>query len=448
LKRNSLKYSVPFGKSHVEFELPPGMRGDLALSRSADPLTDVKGTIAHALAHPINSRTLRELSKPGDTVCIVFTDITRAGPDHLMVPAILTELESVGVRDKDITLLCGTGLHRPSTQEEKATKLGPEVVDRYRVVDNEPQNPKALADLGITDSGIPLSVNHLAYKADLLIATGVVEPHQFAGYSGGPKTLSVGAAGEGMIAHTHGPQVLDHPGTRLGRLEGNVFHEAVKEAARLAGLRFIINVVQDDQKRPVVVLAGEPAVTFTRLVKAAREIFEVPIPHQYDVAVAGVGFPKDANIYQASRAASYLFFAPTCVVKEGGVLIVPAPTPEGAGQGVGEQRFLEIMRGAKDTYSLLAQLRRTGYPPGAQRAFIMARVMEKTHVIIVGSETPHVVRQVHMIPATSMDEAFGIAAEKIGHNDLHALIVPHALLTLPIVVEPDPNSADINRIIL
>ena len=152
-----------------------------------------------------------------------------------------------------------------------------------------------------------------------------------------------------------------------------------------------------------------------------------------DVAVAGVGYPKHVNLYQASRAASYLFFAPTCVVKEGGVLIVPASTREGAGDGVGEQRFLEKMRNAADMPSLLAELRRTGYPPGAQRAFVMAKVLERAHVIVVGSETPDVVRQVHMTPAADMDEAFRIAAQRIGRDNLDVLIVPHALLTLPII---------------
>jgi nickel-dependent lactate racemase len=300
-------------------------------------------------------------------------------------------------------------------------------------LDNEPQNKATLADLGTTQSGIPLSVNRFVYEADLVVATGIVEPHQYAGYSGGPKTVAIGAAGEPMIAFTHGPHMVDHPGTRLGKIEGNPFHEAVTEAARRAGLRFILNVVQDEQKRSVAVLAGEPEATFAKLVKVARALYEVPVPHQYDVAVAGVGFPKDVNIYQASRAASYLFFAPTSVVKEGGILIVPAPTPEGAGKGVGEQRFLEEMRGAADMSSLLEELRRTGYPPGAQRAFIMAKVMEKAHVIVVGSETPDLVRQIHMIPAEHMDQAFHIATEKMGQNDLDVLIVPHALMTLPIV---------------
>ena len=278
--------------------------------------------MAEAVASPTNSPPLRDLAGPGDKVCIVFTDITRASPDHLLVLPVLAELEAAGVRDEDITLLCGIGMHRPSTPEEKVAKLGQAVVDRYRVIDNEPLNPDALVDLGTTDSGIPLSVNKVAYEADLLIATGIVEPHQYAGYSGGRKTLAVGAAGEAMIAYTHGPHMVDHPGTRLGRIEGNPFHEAITEAARRAGLRFIVNVVQDDQKRVVYVRAGEPEATFEELVAIAKTIYEVPVPQQYDVAVAGVGFPKDANLYQASRAASYLFFAPAPVVKPGGVFII------------------------------------------------------------------------------------------------------------------------------
>lgn len=423
-------YRIPFSKTYLDFELPATMRGTYAVPNPAEPLADVEKAIDKALAGPISSPPLRELAKQGDTVCIVFTDITRNAPEHLLVPALLAELQAAGVGDEDITLLCATGLHRPSTPQEKVIKLGQSTVDRYRVLDHEPFNLAELEDLGTTESGIPLSVNKTAYQADLLIATGIVEPHQYAGYSGGPKTVAIGAAGEPMIAHTHGPQMIDHPGTRLGKIEGNIFHQAVTEAARRAGLDFILNVVQDDHKRPVAVLAGAPEDTFEELVKTAKRLYEVPVEREYDLVVAGVGFPKDMNLYQASRAASQLFFAPTSAVKDGSVFIIPAPTPEGAGQGEGERRFLETMRSGTDIGSLLAELRRTGYPPGAQRAFIMAKVLEKNHVIIVGSGTPEVVRQLHMTPATDMAEAFRIAVSKIGRNELEALIVPQALLTL------------------
>lgn len=425
-------YRIPFSNDSLKFELPANIRATCLTSRPIEPLADVEGAIAKALAAPINSPPLRKMAKRGDTACIVFTDITRDSPDHLLVPALLAELQTAGVRDEDITLVCGTGLHRPSTRKEKVIKLGKAVIDRYRVVDHEPLNRDRLTDLGVTESGVPLSVNRLAYEADMVFSTGTVEPHQFAGYSGGPKTLAIGAAGEPTIAHTHNPQMIDDQGTRLGKIDGNLFHEAITEAARRAGLRFILNVVQDEQRRAIAILAGEPELTFKELVKAAGRLYEIPIPQQYDVVVAGVGFPKDINMYQASRAASQLFFAPCCPVKKGGVFIVPAPTPEGAGSGVGERRFLEKMRNAVNMSSLLAELRSTGYLPGIQRAFVIAKVLEKAHIIVVGTETPEVVRQLRMIPAADMDEAFHIAISKIGRKDLDALIVPKALLTLPV----------------
>jgi nickel-dependent lactate racemase len=432
------QYRVPYGRSSITFELPHGMAGTVVTSRPSQPLDDVGGAIREALANPIESPPVRELAGPGKRICIVFTDITRASPDHLLVPELLRELETAGVRDEDITLLCGIGMHRPSTLEEKIAKLGQDVVDRYRVIDNEPQNDAQLVDLGLTEGGVPVSVHRAAVEADLLIATGLVEPHQYAGYSGGRKTVAVGAAGEDLIAHTHGPAFVDHPGTRLGRIEGNPFHEAVTEAASRAGLDFILNVVLNDDKRVVCVKAGEPVETHRRLVDFARSIYEVPIPHRYDVAIGGVGYPKDANLYQASRAASYLFFAPTPVVKPGGYLIVPARCEEGPGEGVGEQRFFEAMRDAPDVQAVLCDAREHGYPPGQQRAFVMAKVLEEANVAVVGSECPEVVSACQMVPVETVEEALALAAHELG-DDLEVLIVPHALLTLPVVSSEEPK---------
>ncbi|MBI5952343.1 MAG: nickel-dependent lactate racemase [Chloroflexi bacterium] len=425
-------YKIPYSKSSLEFSLPSTMKVAVAVSQEAKPLKNVEGAIKEALANPVGTLPLRELAKPGDRVCIVFTDITRASPDHLLVPALLKELEKAGVKDEDITLLCGIGMHRSSTQEEKVTKLGVDIAARYRVIDNEPQNPAALVDLGVTPGGVPVLLHRAAVETDLLIATGIVEPHQYAGYSGGRKTVAVGAAGEALIAHTHGPAFIDNPDTRLGKIEGNPFHEAITEAARRAKLRFILNVVLDDDKQILRVTAGDPELAFQDLVKFAKSIYEVSIPHQYDIAIGGVGFPKDANLYQASRAPSYLFFAPTPVVRKGGFFIIPARCEEGAGTGVGEQRFLAAMRDAPSVQYILDDARKNGYPPGQQRAFVMAKVLEESNVIIVGSECPDLVAACKMIPAATMDEAIALAAAKLG-SDCDVLIVPHAMLTLPVI---------------
>ncbi len=426
------RYRIPYGKSTVDFSLPAGMPAELAVSRRVEPVVDVSAAIQTALAHPINSAPLQELAGTGQRVCIVFTDITRLSPDQLLVPALLVELEKAGVVDKDITLLCATGMHRPSTHAEKVLKLGAGVVERYRVIDNEPQNPAALVDLGVTSGGVPVLLHRAVVEADLVIATGIVEPHQYAGYSGGGKTVAIGAAGETLIAHTHGPAFVDHPGTRLGSIEGNPFHEAVSEVARRANLRFILNVVLDDDRRLLCVTAGDPELAFRELVGFARSVYEVPIPHQYDIVIGGVGYPKDSNLYQASRAPSYLFFAPTSVIRPGGFFIIPARCEEGAGTGVGEQRFFATMRDAPSVQSILEDARRNGYPPGQQRAFVIARVLEQAKVVIVGSECPDLVAACKMIPAATMDEALDLATKELGAS-CRALVVPHAMLTLPVI---------------
>jgi len=425
-------YQIPYSKSNMKFTLPAGMQGVEVVSALVDPIADVRKAIKEALKNPVGMAPLRELAHPGSRVCIVFTDITRACPDDLLIPPMLAELKQAGVRDEDITLLCGVGMHRPSTHQEKITKLGAEVVARYRVIDNEPQDPAALVDLGVTPGGVPVLLHRAVVEADLLIATGIVEPHQYAGYSGGRKTVAVGAAGEALIAHTHGPAFVDHPGTRLGCIEGNPFHEAVTEAARRAGLKFIVNVVLDDDKRVLRVRAGDPELAFQDLVAFAKSVYEVPILSQFDIAIGGVGYPKDTNLYQASRAPSYLFFAPVPVVRPGGFFIIPARCEEGAGAGVGEQRFLAAMRDAPSIQFILEDARKNGYPPGQQRAFVMAKVLEQTKVVIVGSECPELVSACKMIPAATMDEALGLASRELGPA-CKVLVVPHAMLTLPVI---------------
>jgi len=408
------------------------MRATVVVSQPTEAVKDEARAVQAALTHPIGSPPLRDLARPNDRVCIVFTDITRSSPDHLLVPAILAELEKAGVQDEMITLLCGTGMHRPSTLTEKKAKLGEAVLGRYHVIDNEPQNPAMLVSLGHTANGVPVQLHRSAVEASLLIATGIVEPHQYAGYSGGRKTLAVGAAGESLIAHTHGPAFVDHPETRLGQIVGNPFHVAVTEAARLAGLRFILNVVLDDHKRILKVAAGEPELAFQELVSFARSVYEVTIPYQFDIAIGGVGFPKDTNLYQASRAPSYLYFAPVPVIRPGGFFIIPARCEEGAGNGVGEQRFLAAMRDAPNIQAILDDARQYGYPPGQQRAFVMAKVLEKARVIIVGGECPELVSACKMIPCATMQAAFELAAHDLGAS-CDVLIVPHAMLTLPVI---------------
>ncbi len=435
------QYEIPFADGTMRFTLPEGMRGTVVTSQHLPPLEGWRA-IRDALRNPVGSPPLSELAGPGDRVCIAVTDATRACPDRLLVPPVCTLLEIAGVAKEDITILVAVGLHRESTPAEKEEKLGTDIVQRYKVIDHDARDPAWLTDLGAGPGGCPLVVNRRAYESDLIIATGVVEPHQYAGYSGGGKTLAIGCGGEATIGFTHGPRMLEEAGTRLGRVEGNPFQAIVREAARRAGLRFVVNVVLDDDGRIVAVAAGDPEAVHERLVEQAGAMYTVPIPRQYDAAIAGVGWPKDVNLYQASRAASYLHFAPTPAVREGGLIIVPAPLPEGAGDGAGEQRFYRALSEAPSPRAVIDDARANGYPPGQQRAFVMAKVLEHCTVVIVGARDPDLVRRAHMVAVDTMDEALALVAERRG-ADAEVLIVPHATLTLP-VVTPDVVEAAAN----
>src|SRR5262245_50178587 len=221
-------HSVPFGRGSIAFALPDGVDGSVARSRPVKPFADPHTAAREAVRSPLGTPPLRELAFCKRRVCIAVTDATRACPDHLLVPPMLEELAAAGVPDEAITILVAVGTHRASTEAEKREKLGDAVVDRFRVIDHDAADGANLVKIADGPEGVPFLLNRLVAEADLLIATGRVEPHQYAGYSGGGKTVAIGCADDAIIADTHGPAMLDRPGVRLAQLRDNPFQTAVR----------------------------------------------------------------------------------------------------------------------------------------------------------------------------------------------------------------------------
>jgi nickel-dependent lactate racemase len=435
-------HRVPYGHEELEFMLQPWFDVDVVRSAAATPIVDLAAATRDALQRPRGSLTVAQLAReavaarPGATAVIAVTDLTRASPDDVLVPPLLDELNAGGIGDERITVIVAVGLHRPTTDAEKRQKLGG-IVDRVRVVDSDGRDPSQWADLGsIPPYGVPGSTQKIVKDADLVIATGIVEPHQYAGYSGGRKTVAIGCCGEPVITATHGMRFLEDPGVRLAKIEGNPFHQTIVEIARRAGLRFCLNVVTDDRERVVAVAAGAPDDVLGALVDVAERLYTRPIAKQYDIVIAGVGKPKDANLYQASRAATYLRFAPTPVVREGGAIIIAAQLDEGAGEGAGEQRFLAALERAESPAAVVEAARRH-FEGGEQRAVMVALTLQHCLLIVAASEAPEVVRLAKMRAAVDVEEALDIAYEHIGRpTRASVLLVPHALHTLPVVQPP------------
>ncbi len=343
---------------------------------------------------------------------------------------MLAELEAAGVDRDAVTILVAVGTHRASTDAEKREKLGHDLVDAYRVIDHDPYDPAELGVCEATVDGLPVQLSRHVLEADLVLSTGRVEPHQYAGYSGGGKTVAIGCAAEPVIAYTHGPAMLDREGTRLGVLAGNPFQDAVRNVARAAKVAFVANCVLDDDGNLAAVAFGAPVAVQDHLAAIAAELYVSPIPEQVDIAIAGVGYPKDQNVYQASRAASYLHFAPTQVVRPGGVIVVPASCPEGPGEGTGEQRFFAAM--CEPRRPFMERIRSGSFQPGEQRAYIMSQLLESVHVIFAGVVDAEPLEAMGFLTAPSVEAAWEQAGEITG-RPAKALVVPHALLTMPVV---------------
>jgi nickel-dependent lactate racemase len=421
---------IPFGRDVVAFD-PPAWATTSVVTSGHLPVSDDSGALVeHAISQPIGTRPLRDLASGKRTACIAVTDATRQCPDHLLVPPMLRELEAGGIPREAITIVVAVGTHRASTDAEKREKLGDSIVDGYRVIDHDPYDPAALLTCDATIDGIPVQLNRTVLESDLVLATGRVEPHQYAGYSGGGKTVAIGCAAEPVIGYTHGPAMLDRSGTRLGVLEGNPFQAAVREVARAAKVAFVANCVLDDDGNLVAVGFGNPEMVQDALAQQAAGMYVAPIAAQVDIAVAGVGYPKDQNVYQASRAASYLHFAPTAVVRPGGAIVVPASCPEGPGEGTGEQRFFAAM--CEPRAAFLARVRAGDFRPGEQRAYIMAQILESVSVIFAGVDDPGPVEAMGFLTAPTIESAVELAGDIAG-RPASMLVVPHALLTMPVV---------------
>ncbi len=419
-------HSVPYGKGEINFKIPIGFSIHYAVPKQTSSLIDVYKKTLESISHPINSESLQDLIQGKNSVCIAVTDITRECPDKELLIPILEVIEK-HVKRKNITIIIATGMHKSMSYDEKVEKYGKVIVDNYKIIDHNGKDGN-LISLGTTKNGTPIKISQIAINSDFLISLGVVEPHQFAGYSGGYKTVSIGLAGDETISHTHSGRLIKNTETRVGKIEGNPIQEEIIEIGKKIGLDFIVNVILGP-KNVVEILAGEPLATHRILIKKARGIYEVPLKKSYNVIICGVGYPRDSNLYQVTRAASYLFFAHKPVINPGGYIIIPAMCIEGAGKGIGEQRFFSMLKN-----HTIDEILNTNeeFKAGEQRAFFIASVLKKCKIIIVGCKTPNVIKDAKMIPAIDMDEAFEYVKNDFGEN-LDMLLVPNAFMTLPVI---------------
>ncbi|WP_137285251.1 lactate racemase domain-containing protein [Halorussus salinisoli] len=406
---------LPYGDTTIDLSLPD-CNVTVAEPPDGDP-ADPREAAERAMADP-HGPPLRERVGANDEVAVVVTDVTRATPDNVLVEALFSDLRAAGIDREQVSIVVGLGLHRPMTDDELRTALG-EYADLAENHDAEATEVVGEVE-GPGGESVPVELGPTVADADAVVSTGMVEPHQYAGFSGGAKTVAIGAGGESLIRYTHGPAMLARDGVRLGRVEGNPFRETLDEAGDLIGVDFCLNVTHG----PSGILgasAGDHRDVVRGLSELCKRTISISLSDTYDAVVAGVGAPKDANLYQATRAATYVALGDYDPLRSRGRLVLPARLQEGAGEGTGERRFYDRLNRAESADALYEEMRR-GYEPGAQRAFVAARVLREYDVFVTDSERPEVVEDCLMHARESVEDAVEPGSD--------VLVVPDALDTL------------------
>jgi nickel-dependent lactate racemase len=413
--------NLAYGSGHLPIEVPDD-RTTVIQPANIDGLADEQAALLDALQKPIGSQPLLERISPDTKICIAFTDITRATPNDRIIPWLLKHL---GGPSDNITLLNQLGTHRPNTREELETMLTPEVVANYRVLNHEPENPEALVQVGTTADGTPALLNRQIVEADFRIITGFIEPHFFAGFSGGVKGIMPGCAGLKTVMSNHGAKNIGDPQATFGVTEGNPLWEELRDIALKTGPTFLLNVTLNEQRDITNVFAGDiieahkTGCTFVK--KSAMQ----PVEQPFDIVVTtNSGYPLDLNLYQGVKGMS----AGARVLKEGGTLILAAECREGVPGG---SPLDELLRSADSIEEILTKLSTPGFVrPEQWQAQIQALVQRRAEVLVRCELDDATLRACHLAPCADISAEVAKRLAKLG-PDARVAVLPQGPLTIP-----------------
>ena len=344
---------VQYGKGVLEFDLAPEVDTTMVETRYMPGIRDAADAIRGALNSPIGAAGLADRVSPRDTVGIVFSDITRPTPYRTMLPPLLDEFAHLP--DERIILFNATGTHRPNTQEELDTILGPEIAGRYRIVQNDCEAAAAHRNIGTTAGGNTVKILTEFLECDVKIPTGFIEPHFFAGMSGGGKAIMPGLAHLSTIRRNHSAEHMDHAQVRWGVTEGNPLWEEVREAALMAEPTYIFNVALNRDKEITAVFFGDFREAHRQGCDYVREHAMAPVDDEYDIVITGnSGYPLDLNMYQSVKGMS----AASQIVRKGGHIIMAAECWDGIPE---HGQYGRLLAEASSPAELLARIRSPGF---------------------------------------------------------------------------------------
>ena len=418
-----LRIQLPYGKTSLPLTLEKS-RVQAVLASELEAYIPGKAPedlVLEALEHPVGSVPLWQLSRGKNRVTVIASDHTRPVPSKLLMPALLAQIRK-GNPQADITILIATGCHRDTTKAELVDKFGPEIVEQEKIVVHNCDDTENLCLLGTLPSGGPCRVNRLAVETDLLVAEGFIEPHFFAGFSGGRKSVLPGVAARETVLANHCAEFIAHPAARAGSLAENPIHRDMLWAAEKAGLDFILNVVLNSEKQVIHAVAGSAADAHRAGCAFLEKLCGVRAAPADIVISTNGGYPLDQNIYQAVKGMT----TAEATVKDGGVIIMLAKSNDGHG---GEAFCRELAAG-EDMDALMENILRRPRNqtlPDQWQAQIMIRILQKARVIYISDAPEDLVRSLHMIPANDLPQALTLASELLQNPNAGITVIPDGL---------------------
>ena len=426
-----MQINLPYGHSTIPCHIPDEHLQAVLTTNLQEyaPQYDELTLIKNAMAHPIGAKPLHELAKGKQNVVLIASDHTRPVPSRLITPLMLAEIRR-GNPSANITIVIATGLHRCTTKAELVTKFGEDIVSHEHIVIHDCDNQANLVSLGTLPSGGHLTINRLVAEADLLVAEGFIEPHFFAGFSGGRKSVLPGVAGRESVMYNHNAGFIASPHCRTGIVAHNPIHRDMLFAAKKAKLAFIVNVVINSHHNVVACFAGDVAKAHEKGRAFLLGLCRVKAKPSDIVVTTNGGYPLDQNIYQAVKGMT----TAEAIVNAGGVIIMVAASHDGHG-GEG---FYATFRDEKNVDTLMQSFlaRRPSETILDQwQSQIFARVLQKAKVVYISDAPDDMVRDLHMIPAHSIEEGLKIATDIVKKPNYTVTVIPDGVSIITSVKE-------------
>ena len=418
-----MQVQFPYGKTHLSYDFEK-VNVLTSSIESYHPGCSGQVLVESAMAAPEGGISLRELAKDKEKIVLIASDHTRPVPSRIIVPPMLREIRE-GNPNADVTILISTGCHRETTKEELVSKFGEEIVANEKILIHDCDDRENLVNIGTLPSGGQCLINRLAAEADLLVAEGFIEPHFFAGFSGGRKSVLPGVAARETVLANHCSEFIAHPNSRTGILDGNPIHADMLWAAKKANLQYIVNVVLNGEKETIYAVAGDLELAHKKGTDFLHSLCGTEtVPADIVISTNG-GYPLDQNVYQAVKGMT----AAEAAVKEGGVIIMLSASND----GIGGEHFYHQLADEKDinkTMDLFLSRGRNETVPDQWQTQIFIRVLQKATVIFVSQVDPEVVEKMHMIPATSLEAAMEKAKELIGKASPTITAIPDGVAVM------------------